>query len=154
MSKELVQLKPLQIAFAEWLATPLVERQCKTQKEFAEQLGVAPQTLNNWKQLQEVWDYRDSILRQTGKDLVPEALKKLKQLLESPYDRVAMDAAKDVLSRWSDPKRNATIAVTLKELYQQHDSPQEPIDAEYKEIDSAHTKEDRGALTQGNHTMP
>ena len=137
----IVHLKPLQIAFAEWLATPETERQCKTMKELAEQLGVSYSTVKAWNTIPEIWDYRDSILRQAGKDLVPQALKKLKLLLESPYDRVAMDAIKDVLSRWSDPKRNATIVATLKELYQQHDNQlEEPaVEAEYKEI-SIHTE--------------
>lgn len=136
----IVQLKPLQMAFAEWLATPVTEREPKTQKALAEQLGVTPDTLVDWKKLPEVWDYRDSILRQTGKDLVPEALKKLKELLESPYDRVSMDACKDILSRWSDPKKSATIVATLKELYQQHDQAEElqalgSIEGEFKELE-------------------
>lgn len=120
---QIVRLKPSQIQFAEWLATPATERQPKTQIELAEQLGVVESTLCNWKRIPEVWDYRDSILRQTGKDLVPEALKKIKELLDSPNSKVALDAAKDILSRWSDPKRSAHIIATLKQLYQENDNP-------------------------------
>ena len=121
MNTEIIGLKAGQIRFAEWLATPATERQPKTQSALAEQLGVVEATLCNWKRIPEVWEYRDSILRQTGKDLVPEALRKIKELLDSPSAKVALDAAKDILSRWSDPKRTAMIVATLKELYQQHD---------------------------------
>ena len=120
----IVQLKPMQLIFATWLATPVTERDCKTYEALAVQLGVTKATLFNWKHLPEIWDYRDSILRQTGKDLVPEALKRVKELLQSENSKVALDAAKDILSRWSDPKRTATIVATLKDLYQQHDLPQ------------------------------
>jgi len=116
----IIHLKPGQITFAEWLATPIIERQPKTQSALAELLGVSQQTLCNWKNDPEVWDYRDKILRQTGKDLVPEALKRISILLQSDNPKVALDAAKDVLSRWSDPKKSAHLVTTLKELYQLH----------------------------------
>lgn len=127
----IIHLKAAQITFAEWLATPMVEREPKTQVELAVQLGVHETTLCAWKKSQEIWDYRDSILRQTGKDLVPEALKRIKELLNSENSRVALDAAKDVLSRWSDPKRTASIVATLKDLYQRPE-----IEGEYQVEDN------------------
>ena len=121
MNTELTVLKAGQIRLAEWLAIPLIERQPKTQAELAIQLGVTEATLCNWKHNPELWDYRDKLLRQTGKDLVPEALRVIKDLLESPNSKVALEAAKDILSRWSDPRKSAHIIATLKELYQLHD---------------------------------
>ncbi len=122
--------------FAEWLATPAVERQSKTQTALAEQLNVSTATLSQWKRMPEIWDYRDSILRQTGKDLVPEALKRIKELLNSDSGKVALEAAKDVLSRWSDPKRSAHIVATLKQLYQDNDTERKgTVEGEYKEIE-------------------
>ena len=121
MVTEIVHLKPGQIIFAEWLATPLIERQPKTQTALAEQLGVTDATLCNWKKSSELWDYRDNLLRHQGKDLVPDALKVIEALLHSENSKVALEAAKDVLSRWSDPKRSAHLVTTLKELYQLRD---------------------------------
>ena len=121
ITNEIIHLKPAQVTFAEWLATPSIERQPKTQTALAEQLGVTEVTLSNWKHNPELWEYRDKLLRQTGKDLVPEALKKVGELLASDNSKVALEAAKDILSRWSDPKRSAHIVTTLKDLYQLHD---------------------------------
>ena len=114
---EIIHLKEGQITFATWLATPITERQPKTQTQLAEQLGVTEATLCNWKKSSELWDYRDNLLRHQGKDLVPEALKVIEGLLHSENSKVALDAAKDILSRWSDPKRSAHLVTTLKELY-------------------------------------
>lgn len=121
MNNELVTLKSAQISFVEWLATPIIERQPKTQKELALQLGVSEATLCNWKQNPEVWDYRDKLLRQAGKDKVPDAIKKIGDLMECGNKKVELEAGKDILSRWSDPRRSAHIVTTLKELYQLYD---------------------------------
>jgi hypothetical protein len=118
---ELTVLKAGQIRLAEWLATPIVERQPKTQKELAMQLGVSEATLCNWKQDPEIWEYRDKLLRQAGKDKVPDAIKKVGDLMDCENKKVELEAAKDILSRWSDPRKSAHIITTLKELYQLHD---------------------------------
>lgn len=118
---EISYLKPLQIQLAEWLATPDTERQPKTQKDLAIQLGVTEATLCNWKQNPELWEYRDRLLRLAGKDKVPDAIKKVGDLMNCENKKVELEAAKDILSRWSDPRREAHIVTTLKELYQLHD---------------------------------
>lgn len=121
MTTEIVHLKPGQIIFAEWLALPVLERQPKTQAALAIQLDVTEATLVNWKKNNELWDYRDRLLRHEGKDMVPDALKKIRQLLDSDNSKVVLEAAKDILSRWSDPKRSAHLVTTLKEIYQHRD---------------------------------
>ena len=114
------RLKPEQVLFAEWLALPIKMRNPLTQTALAEQLGVTTATLINWKKIPELWEYRDSLLRQYGKDLVPEALRKIEELLTSQNSKVALDAARDILSRWAEPIRHAHIISTLKDLYQLH----------------------------------
>lgn len=143
MITDITILKPNQIIFAEWLATSQLERQPKTQTELALQLGVTEATLINWKKLPELWDYRDSILRHAGKDLVPEALKVMAGILKQAEQnlkenrlpensKVALETAKDVLSRWSDPKRSAHIVATLKDMYRDIDK--ETKEGEHKEL--------------------
>ena len=41
--------------FAAWCATPQWDRECKTQKEFAEQIRVDEDTLTSWKNNPNFW---------------------------------------------------------------------------------------------------
>lgn len=143
MAIAIVNLKPGQIRFAEWLAMSALERQPKTQTELAIEIGVTEATLINWKKLPELWDYRDTILRHEGKDLVPDALKVMAGILRQAESalkegrlpensKVALETAKDVLSRWSDPKRSAHLVTTLKELYKAIDKG--VVEGEYSEL--------------------
>ena len=145
MSTEIIHLKPGQIIFAEWLALPVSERQPKTQAALAEQLDVTESTLVNWKKNNALWDYRDTLLRHEGKDLVPEALKVMAGILRQAEkaikenrlpenSKVALETAKDVLSRWSDPKRSAHLVTTLKEIYQHSDK---MVEGEWEDASNA-----------------
>jgi len=127
---ELVKLKPPQIIFAEWLATSPVDRSPKTQQELAVQLNVTEATLCNWKKIPELWEYIQGLYREQGRGNVATALRVEQKVMEEYLRRdtnpkVAIDASKDTLSRWSDPRREAHISVTLKELYQEYDKKQQ-----------------------------
>lgn len=143
MTTEITHLKPGQIRLAEWLALPISERQPKTQTALAEELDVTEATLINWKKSNELWDYRDTILRHAGKDMVPEAMRVVGGILrlaeaslakdEFPENvKVALEAAKDVMSRWSDPARKAHLVTTLKDIYRDIDKG--IIEGEYAEL--------------------
>lgn len=113
------RLTPEQIQYAEWMAIPSYERVPKTKKEFAEGIGVSYGTLRNWEMVPEVWTIRDEILRAIGKDLVPEAVRVLRKAMYSPDSKVALQAAKDILDRWAEPRRQANIVASITDMYKQ-----------------------------------
>jgi hypothetical protein len=49
VSIEVKSWSPNQLAFITWLATPAAARNPRTQAEFAEEIGVRPETLSRWK---------------------------------------------------------------------------------------------------------
>ena len=114
------QLSPEQILFAEWLAIPTCERVPKHQRALAVQLGVCDGTLGEWKKIPEIWEVRDSFISTKSKELVPEAVKTIKNLLNSENAKVALDAAKDILDRWAEPRKHASIVASIKDLYEQY----------------------------------
>ena len=115
------RLTPQQLVFAEWLAVPTTERQPRSQKELAKQLGVSQQSLCQWKEIPELWDVRDSLVTSAAKDLIPEAIKVLKDRIADPeHKKLALDAAKDILDRWSEPKRHAHIIASIKDMYESY----------------------------------
>lgn len=110
-----------QILFAEWLAMPTIERQPKTQKELAIQLGYEEHTLCCWKEIPELWDVRDSLVTSQAKELIPEAIQVLKdRIKDKDHQKLALDAAKDILDRWSEPKRHAHIIASIKDMYESY----------------------------------
>jgi hypothetical protein len=116
-------LTPEQIALAEWLALPKSERVPANKKGFAEALGLNPQTISNWCNIPEVWTVRDEFLREIGKDLVPEAIRALRRSLQSNDSKVVIQAAKDILDRWSEPRRTASIVASITDMYKQAQNP-------------------------------
>lgn len=110
-----------QILFAEWLATPTMERQPKTRDEFAKTIGMTPQTLSGWNKIPELWEVRDSFISTAGKEMVADALKVLKDRINDPdHKKLALEAARDVLDRWAEPKRHAHIIATIKDMYDRY----------------------------------
>lgn len=108
-----------QIIFAEWLALPTIERQPPTQKELAVQLGVSEQSLCYWKEVPELWDVVASLFTSKAKELIPEAIKVLEDRIKDPdHKKLALEAAKDILDRWSEPKRHAHIIGNIKDMYE------------------------------------
>ena len=113
-------LSPVQLLFAQWLATSAFSRQPKTQKDLAEQIGVSEGTLADWKALPELWQAVDDYLGDKGRELVPEALDILKELIASPHKALALKAAVDVLDRWSAPKKHAGVIACIRDLWDIH----------------------------------
>ena len=109
-----------QIIFAEWLAVPTSERIPPTQNDLAQQLSVSKQSITYWKQIPEIWTVRDSIITHQAKEMVVDAIKVMKDKLNSNSDKIALDAARDILDRWAEPRRHASIVATIKELYDQY----------------------------------
>ena len=52
---------PEQQVFIMWLALPKKDRSPKTQKALAAHLEIDPDTLTNWKKLDELWDAVDNV---------------------------------------------------------------------------------------------
>jgi len=114
-------LSPEQIIFAQWLATSTFIRQPKTQKELAIQLGVNEETIKNWKNMPEIWQVVDEHLGASGRELVPNAISVLNDLLnDKDHKALELKAAIDVLDRWSDPRKHAGIIGSIKDLWDIH----------------------------------
>jgi len=121
LAKSRGRLTADQLAFAEWLAIPKMERQPKTQKELAAKMGVSEQILCYWKDIPELWDVRDSLITSQAKELIPEAIKVLADRIKDPeHKKLALEAAKDILDRWSEPKRHAHIIATIQDMYENY----------------------------------
>lgn len=112
------KLNPKQVIFAQWLVMPDSQRSPKEQQQLAEQLGVVPSTLSEWKHLPEIRYYMDELLGIQGRELVPKAIKKLEESLDSSNAKVAFEAARDILNRWGQITRYGTIVTSLKDLYE------------------------------------
>ena len=114
------KLKPEQIFFGEWLATPSAQREPATQVLLAKQFGINEATLCNWKKIPELRYVIDDILGLRGRELVPEAIAKLKDCLNSTDAKVAFEAAKDILNRWGEVSKHGTIIASIKDLYEHY----------------------------------
>lgn len=111
-------LSPEQINFAEWLALPSFERIPKKQQELAAQLHVTEQTLCNWKKLPEIWQVRDEAMDSIGKELVPEAIGTLKNMMQKGNTQQAFQAAKEILDRYAEPIKHLHVITSLKDLWE------------------------------------
>lgn len=60
--------------FIKWIALPLSLRSPKTQIQFAEELGVSPWTLSNWKNLPNFKDDVDRELKNWASDKTPNVI--------------------------------------------------------------------------------
>lgn len=109
-------LTPDQIEYAQWMALPKSKRKPQTEKEWAEIHNVTRTTCFNWRKLPIFWTVRDSYITEDMKRLVPEAAKVLGELIHSENAKVALDAALEVLDRYSIPKQHEQIANTLKDI--------------------------------------
>jgi len=120
ISRARSRLSADQIAFAEWLALPFMERQPKHQKDLAAQLGISEKTLTEWKKIPEIWEVRDSVISTKGKELVSEAMAVMEKVLKSPNLKLASEAARDILDRWAEPTKHAHIVATIKDMYDRY----------------------------------
>jgi len=69
-----IKLVPEFIKFAQWLATPRQFREVKTQKEFAQSIGVNEDTLSDWKKKPELWNLFRKFLSNWIKERIPDAI--------------------------------------------------------------------------------
>ena len=115
-----VELNNQQKVFAEWLAQPSFERSPKTQRELAQKLGVSQATLCNWKQIPELFEYRNTVLAGSGTDLVPEAVGVLKGMLRSSSNQVMLKAAQEILDRWGESTKQSIILSSLKDVWDKY----------------------------------
>src|SRR4051812_6906460 len=77
-------LNPKQIAFLEWLVSPIEERKFATQIELAAHLGVSQQTLSTWKNLPEIRRARWAATLGWADDKVSKVINKLVQYALQP----------------------------------------------------------------------
>ena len=114
------ELNPTQLAFAEWLAFPTSTRIPKTQKEWAKQQGIWEGTLAEWKKIPELWEVRDSYFTTDMKEAIPEAGAVIIKQMKSDNSKVALEAAKDILDRWAEPRKHAVVIASLRDIYDRY----------------------------------
>jgi hypothetical protein len=69
--------------FAAWCATPQWDRECKTQKEFAEQVRVDEDTLTGWKKHPDFWSLVWQLVSERLKEQIPDVIDGLYQKIIS-----------------------------------------------------------------------
>lgn len=100
--------------FIAWLALPRAERQPKTQKDFATQIGIAEDTLCRWKRLPGFADAVNTLAKSYVKDDVPDVLAVIRREAKKanlPYVNMVLSMAglaDDVAAAGKGP---ATIAI-------------------------------------------
>lgn len=114
------ELSATQIAFAEWLALPTSARIPKTQQEWAKQNSIWEGGLSEWKKIPELWEVRDSFLTTNAKEAVPEAIAVIIKQMQSENSKVALEAAKDILDRWAEPRKHALVIASLRDIYDRY----------------------------------
>ena len=117
ISKARRNLSRDQIIFAEWLALPTFERSPKTQQDLAKELHISEQSICQWKRIPELWEVRDELIGTKGKELVVDAIAVLGKLLKGDNNKLAAEAAKDILDRWAAPRKHAHIIANIKDMY-------------------------------------
>jgi len=65
------------VEFAKWCATPSWSREEKTQKEFAELIGVSQDTLGDWKKHPNFWPLVWQFLRDRMQEQIPDVIEGL-----------------------------------------------------------------------------
>ncbi len=112
------ELTPVQQEFALWLSLPEAYRVPKSQEQWAKEHNMSDVTCWYWKKLPAIWEVRDSYLTVKGKELATKAVYKIETLLDSENSKVALDAAKDILSRWGEPAKHATVLTSLRDIFE------------------------------------
>ena len=96
------QLDEKQTFFAEWLATPIMERSPATMEALSTQLSVTRVTLSNWKKRPEIIQLVNQLYTEKLIELVGPATELLRNAVKKPgsISRVSFDCAKYIVSDW------------------------------------------------------
>lgn len=65
------------LQFAKWFATPRHSRKQKTQKDFANEIGVNEDTLSDWKRNSYFWPIVQQFMSEWIKDRIPDVIEGL-----------------------------------------------------------------------------
>lgn len=107
--------------FMAWLALPSAQRKPRTQKLFAEQIGVHQDTLTDWKKLPGFMDAVNALARELVKHDVAEVLGKIRAEAKKgnlPFVNMVLTMAgmiKDVESAGKGPAAGVTIREVVVE---------------------------------------
>lgn len=109
-----------QVAFAEWLALPPSKRTPRHQKDLCKELGVTEQSLCNWKGIPELWLVRDEVMGIKGRELVAKAQGVMEDAMDSPNHKVKLEAARDILDRFGESRKQEHIIETIQDLWNRY----------------------------------
>jgi len=116
-------LTPLQITYAEWLATPPLERSPAEQKELAAILEVTPRTLMLWKKLPQLLKLVNELYADRLITLVGPATELLEKAIKKPdsVSRVSYDAARYIVQDWGRKyQAGEGIEKTIADMYKKY----------------------------------
>jgi hypothetical protein len=109
-------LTPQQITFAEWWAVPDDFRIPKSQKDFAEQIGVTEATICNWKRIPEIWTVTQGLISTKSKEQLREAEKVMGELLNCDNAKVRFETAKFIIEHRGEPRQYQHSASSFKDI--------------------------------------
>ena len=69
-----IRLVPQFLEFVRWYGTPSWLKEVKTQKEFAELIGVSQDTLTDWKNHKEFWNLVGRFIREWMQEQIPDVI--------------------------------------------------------------------------------
>lgn len=115
------QLTAEQTLFAEWLASPPLER--GTQKDIATKLGVEPRTLRRWEKLPEIHLLVYKLFADNLIALVGPATQLIEKAIKHPgsVSRVSYDAAKYIVSDWGKQYQQEDVVIkSIRDMYKRY----------------------------------
>lgn len=126
--------------------------------KLAQLLEVHPNTIHNWMKrsdvkvaISEMQNVTHEVVANQMKSMTVKAMERMRELMDSPIDGVALQAVKDVLDRSGHkPKQEVTKNVNIRTFEEKmQDLIDDAIDIDYEEVDDTDDENDRPAQESG-----